>query len=163
MTQYSILGRLRLMIDLDEEAALEALPTCAAAMEQLIPQLKVECRNDPRLDQAAAAMACCMLLRRAGEKEGQGGQEDDFDGISSFKAGDITITKQPRQTKQPETSPKDRVAWAEQARKAAMEDIRGLLKDTGFYAGQTQFTPPGPAGHPPLKRGAKKRGPKNGE
>ena len=139
MTQYSILGRLRLMVELDEEAAMEALPACAAAMEQLVPRLKVECRNDPRLDQAAAAMACCMLLQRLRENDDPG-EQGEFDGISSFKAGDITITKQPRQTNKPETSPKDRVAWAEQARRAAMEDIRDLLKDTGFYAGQTSFT-----------------------
>ena len=130
MTQYSILGRLRLMVELDEQAAMDALPFCAAAMEQLIPQLKVEGRNDPRLDQAGAAMACCMLLRRAQEGDAQG----DSDGIASFKAGDITITK-----RQGGGNAKDRMAWAEQARKAAMEDIRDLLKDTGFYAGQTDF------------------------
>jgi len=139
MTQYSVLGRLRLMLELDEAAAMEALPACAAAMEQLIPRLKVECRNDPRLDQAAAAMACCMLLQRVRASNDQDGQNDDSDGIASFKAGDITITKQPRQAKKPETSPKDRIAWAEQARRAAMEDIRDLLKDTGFFAGQTAF------------------------
>jgi ABC-type transporter Mla MlaB component len=142
MTQYSILGRLRLMGELDEGAAMEALPFCAAAMEQLAPQLKTECRNDPRLDQAGAALACCMLLQRA--REGA-----DADGISSFKAGDITVTKK-------QGGGKDRMAWAEQARKAAMEDIRGLLKDTGFYAGHTAFAPAGPAGRPPRKKGAKK-------
>jgi len=135
MTQYSILGRLRLMVELDEAAAMEALPFCAAAMGQLAPRLKVECRNDPRLDQAAAAMACCMLLQRAQNTQTpQGGSaEDGFGGISSFKAGDITVTKQ--QAKPEGSSPKDRLAYAEQARKAAMEDIRDLLKDTGFYAG----------------------------
>jgi hypothetical protein len=124
MTQYSVLGRLRLMAELDEDAAMEALPFCAAAMEQLAPQLKTGCGHDPRLDQAAAAMACCMLLRRA---------RDDFDGISSFKAGDIAVTKQQGGSR------KERLAWAEQARASAMEDIRGLLKDTGFYAGQASF------------------------
>ena len=125
MTQYSILGRLKLLMELDEQAAMEALPFCAAAMEQLMPQIKNECKNDPRLDQAAAAMACCTLLRRA---------RDDGDGIAGFKAGDITVTKQ-------QGGGKDCAARAEQARKAAMEDIRGLLKDTGFFAGQTAFTP----------------------
>ena len=158
MTQYSILGRLRLMIELDEEGAREALPFCAAAMEQLSPQLKVECKNDPRLNQAAAAMACCMLLQRAQ------GRRDDGDGISSFKAGDITVTKQ-----QGGASKKDGLAYAEQARRAAMEDIRDLMKDTGFFAGQTAFTPPAPprttpqslpASRGPRKRGANKRGQK---
>ena len=141
MTQYSVLGRLRLMVELDEEGAREALPFCAAAMEQLAPQLKAECGNDPRLDQAAAAMACCMLLQRSAQAQG-----DAFDGIASFKAGDITVTKQ--QGKR-ETSQKERMAGAERARKAAMEDIRELLRDTGFYAGQAA---------PLLKKGAGRRG-----
>ena len=112
---------------------MEALPFCAAAMGQLMPQIKTEHRNDPRLDQAAAAMACCILLQR-----GQGGEEQGgFGGISSFKAGDITVTKQ-----RDGASPKERMEWACRARKAAMEDIRGLLKDTGFYAGPTAFAPP---------------------
>jgi len=131
MTQYSILGRLRLMIELGEQAAMDALPFCAAAMEQLIPQLKIECRNDPRLDQAGAAMACCMLLRRARDS----GEDESFDGISSFKAGDIMVTKK----QGGDGNKKDQMAWAEQTRKAAMEDIRPLLKDTGFFAGQTDF------------------------
>jgi len=143
MTQYSILGRLRLMVELDEAGAMEALPFCAAAMEQLTPRLKIECRNDPRLDQAAAAMACCMLLQR---NRGSAGQDGEFGGISSFKAGDITVTKQQG------GSPKDRLAYAEQVRKTAMEDIRDLLRDTGFYAGQVSFNAQ------PNRKGRRKHG-----
>jgi len=148
MTQYSILGRLRLMVELDEEGAREALPLCAAAMEQLAPRLRVECRNDPRLDQAAAAMACCMLLQRA---QGADTSDDggDFGDIASFKAGDITVTKRERGGA---SSPKERMAYAEQARKTALEDIRDLLRDTGFFAGQTEFK--APSGRSPAKRGA---------
>jgi len=145
MTQYSILGRLRLMIELDEQAAMEALPFCAAAMEQLAPRLKIECRNDPRLSQAGAAMALCMLLQRA-----QSHDDDASDGISSFKAGDITITKKQGGG----NNNKDCMAWAEQTRKAAMEDIRDLLKDTGFYVRDTSFAP---TPHAPPKKGAKKK------
>jgi len=111
-------------------------------MEQLLPQLKIECRNDPRLNQAGAAMACCMILQRQADSGGEAS-----DGISSFKAGDIMITK-----KQGVSNKKDQMAWAEQARKAAMEDIRPLLKDTGFYAGQTDFFAED------KKKGRKKRG-----
>ena len=122
MTQYSILGRLRLLIELDEEGAREALPFCAAAMEQLMPRLKAEYRNDPRLDQAAAAMACCTLL----------GRGQDGDTLASFKAGDISVTKKQGAA----------MAFAQQARKAAMEDIRDLLRDTGFYVQETSFKAP---------------------
>lgn len=127
MTQYTILGRLKLIMQMDEDTAMAALPFCAAAMEQLALQVKPECKNDPRLDQAAAAMACCMLLQRE-----QSGSMDD---ISSFKAGDITVTKQGM-------SAKERLAQAEQTRKAAMEDIRQLRIDTGFYAQDTAYRKP---------------------
>jgi len=150
MTQYSILGRLRLMIELDEEGSMEALPFCAAAMEQLTPRLRVECKNDPRLDQAAAAMACCMILGR-----GQGGNDaGDFDGISSFKAGDITVTKQQRGG----LSQKDRLARAEQARETALEEIKDLLRDTGFHVQQAAFKAPSPyAGRAPSSGGRRKK------
>jgi hypothetical protein len=122
MTQYTILGRLRLMAGLDDDDAREALPLCAAALEQLLPQLKPRANpHDPRLDQAAAAMAFCMLLQR-------GGGEDD---VTGFKAGDITVTKRGRE--------KDRLAQALQLKKAALEDARELLRDTGFYVREVGY------------------------
>ena len=136
------------MLELDEQAAMEALPFCAAAMEQLIPQLKTECRNDPRLDQAGAALACCMVLQRQ-----NGNKDESLGGITGFKAGDIMITKKQG------GDAKDRLAWAEQARKTAMEGIRPLLKDTGFYVSETSFAPgcsaqpPRPCGATPPRRG----------
>ena len=122
MTQYTILGRLRLMAGLDDEAAREALPLCAAAMEQLLPMLKPRADlRDPRLDQAGAAMALCMLLQR-------GGGEDD---VTGFKAGDITVTKRGRE--------KNGFAQALELKKAAFEDARELLRDTGFHVRETPF------------------------
>ena len=144
MTQYSVLGRLRLMVELDETGAAEALPFCAAAVEHLLPQLKPACGNDPRLDQAAAAIACCLLLQRGAD----GNSDDGLNGISSFKAGDITVTKQGADSKNWTA----RMAQAEQARRAAMEDIRELLKDHGFFAGITDFAPR------EKKKGGRKRG-----
>lgn len=116
MTPFTILGRLRLMTELDDDAAREALPHCQAAMEQVLAMLRPLCdRKDPRLAQAAAAIALCMLLMQ---------NEKGEDGVASFKAGDISVTK----------TQKDRLANAERLKKAALEDIRELLRDTGFYA-----------------------------
>ena len=123
MTQYTILGRLRLMADLDDDAAREALPLCAAALEQLLPRVKPGgSRHDPRLDQAAATMAFCMLLQRGGEE----------DGVTGFKAGDITVTKRDK-------GGKDRLTQALECKKAAFEDARELLRDTGFHVQETAF------------------------
>ena len=125
MTQYTILGRLRLLAELDEARSHEALPYCAAAMHQLLPRLKpAVLRDDPRLDRAAAAMALCMLLLR--------GESGDNDGIESFKAGDISITKKHG------GSTNDRLAAAQKEREAAMADIAELLRDTGFQVRTTR-------------------------
>jgi hypothetical protein len=122
MTQFTILGRLRLMAGLDDKAAHEALPDCAAAFEQLMPRVKPGATlHDPRLDQAAAGMALCMLAQRCGG-------EDD---IVGFKAGDITVTKRDKG--------KDSLSRAMQIKNAAFEDARELLRDTGFHAQDTAF------------------------
>ena len=125
MTQYTVLGRLKLMVGLDDEAAREALPLCAAAVAQLLPQVKPgRSPLDPRLDNAAACMARCMLLAR--------GEAGEADGIESFKAGDIMVTKKD----------KSRAALlkaAETERTKAFEDARELLRDTGFYVREVKF------------------------
>ena len=119
MNQYTILGRLRLMTELGEGGERDALPYCAAAMAQLLPKLKPSAsREDPRLDRAAAAEALCMLLLR--------GENEDGDGIESFKAGDIAVTRQGK------AAAKERMAWATKERDAAFADIAQLLQDTGF-------------------------------
>ncbi|MCL2106874.1 MAG: hypothetical protein FWH26_07470 [Oscillospiraceae bacterium] len=120
MSQWTVLGQLRLLTELDDDTAREALPFCNAALAQLRPQLKRPVyAEDPRVDRAAACMAYCTMLLR----ETAAGEED----ISTFKAGDITVTKQgtAQLTKQ-------RLEQAEQLRVAALEAIRELLRDTGF-------------------------------
>jgi len=124
MTPETILDRLKLMTEIDDDNA--ALPFCQAAMEQLAAGLKPRRQNkqDPRLLQAGAAIALCMLLMQ--EEGGRLGG-----GIESFKAGDITVTKKDGQ--------KGRLAIAERLRKEALEDIRELMRDTGFYARSAPF------------------------
>ena len=123
MTQYTVLGQLRLLAELDEDGARAALPCCAAAMERLLPRLRPRCiRTDPRLDRAAAADALCMLLLR-GESGG--------DGVASFKAGDIMVTRQGN-------GAKDRLEQARRERDAAFADIAELLLDTGFQVRATR-------------------------
>lgn len=117
MTQYTILGRLRLMTELDDEGARNALPFCAAAMEQLLPRLRKGCQKDPRLDRAAAAQALCMMLMR--------GESENGDGIENFKVGDISVTRSGKAVQ-------ERMAWARQELAEAMEDIAELLRDSGF-------------------------------
>jgi len=53
------------------------------------------------------------------------------DNVSRLKTGDSKI--------QNSDSGKDRIARAQQMRKAAMEGIRDLLKDMALFAGQAEF------------------------
>ena len=119
MNQHSVLGQLRLLTQLDDQQALDALPFCAAAAEQLRPRIKPGCsRFDPRLSRAAATSALVLLLQRRDNS-------DDGDGIESFKAGDITVSKRG-------TAARERLRVAIEERDAAMRDIAELLIDTRF-------------------------------
>lgn len=124
MNQHTVLGQLRLLTELDDQQALDALPFCAAAAEQLRPRLKPDCsRPDPRLSRAAATAALVMLLQRR--------ENSESDGIESFKAGDITVSKRG-------TVARDRLRIAIEERDAAMRDIAELLTDTRFEFKTTQ-------------------------
>ncbi|MCL2530916.1 MAG: hypothetical protein FWE40_02005 [Oscillospiraceae bacterium] len=120
MNQHTVLGQLRLLVELTDDEAHEALPFCAAATEQLLPKLKRDedgqwfNRTDPRLSRAAACAALVMLLNRRENSEG--------DGVESFKAGDITVNKRGQ-------AARDRLRIAITERDAAMADISELLRD----------------------------------
>lgn len=130
MSQGTVLGQLRLLTELDDEAAREALPFCAAALAQLKPQLKPGAdANDPRIDRAAAGIAYCLILQRA---EGRAAAAED--NIESFKAGDITIRKQPGGAAFPR-----RFERAERLRAEGLAAAAGLMRDTGFCARSTAF------------------------
>ena len=123
MNQHTVLGQLRLLTELDEAQVHEALPFCAAAVEQLLPRLKTDedgkmiNRRDPRLSRAAATAALVILLQRRENSEG--------DGIESFKAGDITVSKRGQASR-------DRLRMAIAERDDAFCAIAELLKDTSF-------------------------------
>ncbi|MDR2524804.1 MAG: hypothetical protein LBC83_01205 [Oscillospiraceae bacterium] len=135
MSQATVLGQLRLLMDLDDSTAAEALPYCAAALAQLHPMLRDGAdMNDPRVDRAAAGIAYCLLLQRAESR--QAAQER----IQSFKAGDISVTKA-----SDDAALLQRFARAEQLRKEGMEGVRALLRDTGFAACSTAFRKEGAA------------------
>ncbi|MDR2753036.1 MAG: hypothetical protein LBB50_01855 [Oscillospiraceae bacterium] len=124
MTQYTILGRLRLMTALDDEGARNALPLCQAALLQLLPQVRRGANHeDPRLDQLAATAAFCMLLQRETTAD---------EAYAGFKVGDISVTK-----KTP--NPREGLARAEALRAQACAEARDLLCDTSFFAGTKAF------------------------
>ncbi|MGN0635274.1 MAG: hypothetical protein ACI4I5_03540 [Acutalibacteraceae bacterium] len=85
MNEWAVLGALREIAVLQQDAAAEALPLCRSALESLTSRLKPGADPaDSRLIRAAAGLAYYKWILRnfAGT-----------DGITSFKAGDVTVSR----------------------------------------------------------------------
>ncbi len=87
ITAQTVLFILRQLVTLDSEGAENALPLCKLCLEEIRSKLKPNAdRDDPRIAQAAAGLAYYRtVLRNAA----------DSDGATSFKAGDVTVTRTP--------------------------------------------------------------------
>lgn len=85
MSQWDVLTGLRQIVALDEEGAALALPLCSASLDEIKIRLRDGVSpSDIRVTKAAVGLAYYKLIiqRLAGE-----------DSITSFKAGDVTISK----------------------------------------------------------------------
>ena len=87
ITAQTVLSRLRQLVTLDSEGAENALPLCGLCLEETLSRLKSNAdKDDPRIAQAAAGLAYYRTaLRNAADSEG----------TTSFKAGDVTVTRTP--------------------------------------------------------------------
>ena len=87
ITAQTVLFRLRQLVTLDSEGAENVLPLCGLCLEETRAKLKADAdKNDPRIAQAAAGLAYYRtVLRNAADSEG----------TTSFKAGDVTVTRTP--------------------------------------------------------------------
>ncbi|MEE1010912.1 MAG: hypothetical protein U0L11_02635 [Acutalibacteraceae bacterium] len=98
----------------DEELA----PLCTAAAKEIMPRIKNGAEHsDIRLINLAAAMVNHRLCVRSIHSD---------EGITSFKAGDVTIS----------ISPAALVEQAEKEKAQAMMTALPLLKNDGFFFGQ---------------------------
>ncbi|MBQ8027526.1 MAG: hypothetical protein IJ261_05360 [Clostridia bacterium] len=87
INSQTVLFRLRQLVTLDEEGAENALPLCQMCLEEVMSRLKPDADvTDPRIAQAAAALACYRTAFR---------DAADNNGATSFKAGDVTVTRTP--------------------------------------------------------------------
>ena len=87
INSHTVLFRLRQLVTLDEEGAENALPLCSMCLEEIESRLRSDAdKADPRIAQAAAALACYRLAFR---------EAADNNGTTSFKAGDVTVTRTP--------------------------------------------------------------------
>ena len=98
----------------DEELA----PLCTAAAREIQPRIRSGAEHsDVRLINLAAAMVNHRLCIR---------NMHSAEGVTSFKAGDVTVS----------VSPNALIEQAEKEKAAAMLAALPLLKDDGFFFGQ---------------------------
>ncbi len=110
----TVLYRLRQLVTLDDEGAENALPLCGMCLEDVMCRLRKNADpDDPRVAQAAAALACYRLALR---------NVADSDGNVSFKAGDVTVTR----------TPAAMIEYAAKMRDDAIVQAADLLTDSSF-------------------------------
>ncbi len=87
INSHNVLARLRQLVTLNEEGAENALPLCRLCLEEILSRLKENAdKDDLRIAQAAAGLAYYRTVIR---------EAADSDGTTSFKAGDVTVTRTP--------------------------------------------------------------------
>ncbi len=87
INSHTVLARLRQLVTLDEEGAENALSLCRHCLEEILSKVRESAdKNDPRIAQAAAGLAYYRTVIR---------EAADSDGATSFKAGDVTVTRTP--------------------------------------------------------------------
>ena len=101
----------------DEELA----PLCTAAAREILPRINPKAEHsDIRLINLAAAMVNYRLCVK---------NIHSAEGMTSFKAGDVTVS----------VSPNALVEQAEKEKASAMLAALPLLKDDGFFFGQVNI------------------------
>jgi hypothetical protein len=85
MNQWTVLNSLRRITELDGKGAAAALPLCLASIEEIRLLLKDGAdEDDPRAVNAAAGLAYYKYTLR---------KLSDDDSVTSFKAGDVIVSK----------------------------------------------------------------------
>ena len=120
ITQWSVLALLRQLLPLSEEEAADALPLCLTALEQVRARLRDGISmEDGRIARAAAGIAFYTLAVRRVSVD---------DGVTSFKAGDVSIGRSSAQA----------LAFARSVRDEALADASPVLRDEGFVFRQVK-------------------------
>lgn len=116
---WEVLDVLQQLAELDEDECQAAIPLCRLSLEEIQAQLRPDADpSDFRIISAAAAQAFYSLcVKRGSSSSGE---------ITSFKAGDLSVTKgSENQEKQ--------INYAKSIRDDAMLRLTPLLIDNGFF------------------------------
>lgn len=117
---WKVLSALREYYSYEEEDS-ALLPLCEAAAREICAKVREDADySDMRLISAAASIANYRLCIKNLHKD---------DGVTSFKAGDVTVS----------VSRSALSEYAEKEKNRAMLEIVPLLKDEGFFFGQVSI------------------------
>ena len=87
ISRQTVLNHLRQLVTLDSKGAANALPLCEISLNEVISRLRTPAdANDLRVAKAAAGLAFYRFALR---------QLADGNGATSFKAGDVTVSRSP--------------------------------------------------------------------
>ena len=116
---------LKLYTDISDEEKEEAVELCTNALEDISSRLKrPDDASDRRVIAAAGAQAYYMLcIKRSAPPD---------DGITSFKAGDLSMTYNSQVGNQ-------QIQLAKELLAQAMRQLAGLVEDNGFYFGKVDI------------------------
>ena len=114
ISRQTVLNHLRQLVTLDSKGAANALPLCEISLNEVISRLRTpDDANDLRVAKAAAGLAFYRYALR---------QLADGNGATSFKAGDVTVSRSPAAT----------LEFAERVRDESLAQAADLLADTDF-------------------------------
>ena len=116
---------LKLYTDISDEENEAAVELCTNALEDISSRLKrPDDASDRRVIAAAGAQAYYMLcIKRSAPPN---------DGITSFKAGDLSMTYNSQVGNQ-------QIQLAKELLAQAMRQLAGLVEDNGFYFGKVDI------------------------
>lgn len=119
INQWDVLKRLSQFISIDEEGAENALPLCVVNLKKIETMLRIDAdKNDIRICEAAACMSYYDYTLRLSSEE---------DHITSFKAGDVSVSR----------TVKSLLEHATNLKNDALKALLPLLVDEGFVFCQT--------------------------
>ncbi len=113
-TSWNVLARFRQLIDIDDTEAEKILPLCVVNLQRIQAQLRSDVnQDDVRIAEAAAALTYYDYAIKL---------SSETDDVTSFKAGDITVSK----------SVSSLTENAEKMKNSALLELVPLMKDTNF-------------------------------
>lgn len=111
---YTVLNGLRQLMTLDEKEAENALPLCSLCLDEIKKRLREGAdEDDCRIASCAAALAFYRIAIR---------NAVDSQGTTSFKAGDVTVSR----------SPAAEIELAVKVRDEVFAAAADLIEDTSF-------------------------------